>query len=352
MLSTSGLQLRLMLVGQFDEDVFQAWSEWTNFSDGNAVFQELVAEVVEIEMIVDEGMNGLPENGSAANAGDLAGETKRAGDFRRGDFDPQGALRLNVRKFAERIWGAVGDELAEINVGDVAAALGFIHVVSGYEKRDAMTGKLEEKVPKLTARDGVDAGGGLIEEKQFRLVQHGAAESEALLPATGKLRCQAIQIGREAVELDDFVDTALQARGFQAVDTSVELQVFRDGQVVVEAEILRHIADALADGFRIRGDIETFDKSRTAAERQEAGKHFDDGGFSAAVGAEESEDFAFFDAEADVVDGGEVAESSDEILRGDGGVREGFRVSWHSFSFPLLASHRQTCRQARARRDQ
>src|SRR5713101_4917534 len=115
MLSTSVLQQRLMLVGQFDEDVFEAGSERTNLGDGNAVFQELVAEVAEIEMILDECVDGLSENGGAADAGNLAGETKRAGDFRRGDFNAQSTLRLNVGEFAERIGGAVGDELAEIN---------------------------------------------------------------------------------------------------------------------------------------------------------------------------------------------------------------------------------------------
>src|SRR6266478_4199591 len=180
-----------MLVGEFDEDVLQAGSERANLGDRDAVFQELVAKVVEIEMIVDERMNGLSENGGAANAGEMARETKRARNFRRGDFDAQRALRLDVRK-----------------------------------------------IPELAARDGVDAGSGLIEEKEFRLVQHGAAECQALLPAAGELRGQAIQIGFEAVQLDNFVDAAFKAGGFEAVDAAVELQVFRDGQIVVEAEIL------------------------------------------------------------------------------------------------------------------
>src|SRR5258708_27540362 len=132
--------------------------------------------------------------------------------------------------------------------------------MGGDKKRDAMTGKLEEEIPKLAVRDRIDPGGGLVEEKKGRLVQHGAAEGEALLPAAGKLRGQAIQIGREAVELDNFVDAALQARGLQAVDAAVELQVFRDGQVVVQAEVLRHVTDAFANGFGIGANVETFDQ--------------------------------------------------------------------------------------------
>jgi len=80
----------------------------------------------------------------------------------------------------------------------------------GYEKGDAVAGKLEEQIPELAPRDGVDAGSGLIEEKEFRLVQHGAAECEALFPAAGELRGQAIQIGLEAVQLDNFVDAAFK----------------------------------------------------------------------------------------------------------------------------------------------
>src|SRR5260370_27325141 len=169
-----------MLVGEFHEDVLEDGSERANLGDSDAVFQELVAEVVEIEMIVNERMNGLSENGGAANAGEMARETERARNFRRGDFDAQRALRLYVRKLAERIGCAISDELAEINVGDVAAALGFVHVMRGYEKGDAVAGKLEEEIPELAACDGVAAGSGFIEEKEVRLLPHGAAESGAL----------------------------------------------------------------------------------------------------------------------------------------------------------------------------
>src|SRR5260370_26564886 len=181
-----------MLVGELDEDVFEAGSERTNLSDGNPVFQELVAEIVEIEMVFDERMDGLTENGGAADAGEVTREAQRTRDFRSGDFYAQGALRLDVRKVTERVGCAVRDELAVINVGDVAAALGFIHVMGGDEKSDAMAGKLEEESPKLAARDGINPGGGFVEKKKLRLVQHGAAEGEALLPAAGKLRGQAI----------------------------------------------------------------------------------------------------------------------------------------------------------------
>src|SRR5260370_723434 len=137
--------------------------------------------------------------------------------------------------------------------------------MGGDKKSDAMAGKLEEEIPKLAARDGIDPGGGFVEEKKLRLVQHGTAEGEALLPAAGKLRGQAIQIGCEAVELDNFVDAALQARGLQAVDAAVELQVFRDGQFVVQAEVLRAVTEALANVFGLGSNGQPFDQGGTAS---------------------------------------------------------------------------------------
>ena len=51
--------------------------------------------------------------------------------------------------------------------------------------------------------------------------------------------------------------------------------------------------------------------------RQQAGQHLHRRGLAAAVRAEEAEDLAALDREADVVDGGEVAEAAGEVVRLD-----------------------------------
>src|SRR5712692_4782188 len=334
---TGGLQQSLVLEGELHKNVFEAGGEGANLGDGDAVFQELFAEIVEIEMVLDERMDGLPENGGAADARDLTGKTEGARYFRRGDFHAQRSVGLNLGKFAQGIGCAVGDDLAEINIGDVAAALGFVHVMRGDEKSDAMSRKFEEQIPKLAARDRIDARGGLVEEEKPGLVQHGAAEGQTLLPAAGKLRGQAMHIGREAVEFDDFLDAALQAGGLEAVDAAIELQIFGDGKIVVKTEILRHVADALANAFGFGAHIEAFDVSVATAERQKPREHFDDGGFPAAVGAEKAENFTFLDAKADVIDGGEIPEAAHEIVGGNGGFRRSWQDCGHGLSSPLSA---------------
>ena len=74
---------------------------------------------------------------------------------------------------------------------------------------------------------------------------------------------------------------------------------------------------------------------RTAAQRQQAGKHLDDGGFSAAVRSEKAENFAFLHAEGDVVNGGETAEPPHEMLGGDGRSDGRLRFGSHRLSSSL-----------------
>src|ERR1700719_1132067 len=98
MLRTGGLQEGVLLGGEFAEDVFEAGSERTNLGDGDAVYQELVAEVVEIEMVFDERIDGLPKNRGAADAGEGTREAESARDFRCGNFNAQRAGGLDVRE--------------------------------------------------------------------------------------------------------------------------------------------------------------------------------------------------------------------------------------------------------------
>src|SRR5712671_6120024 len=225
--NTGRLGFRLVLIGQFYEYIFEAGSQRANLTDLNSVLEELRTEIVEVETIFDERVNRLAEDGGATNAGELARQAQGAGD-----------LRLHIGKLAKRIGCAIGNEAAEINVRDVAAAFGFVHVMGGDEERDAVAGKLEEKIPELPARDRIDSGSGLVKEQELGFVEHGATEGQALLPSTGKLSGETIEIGLKTVELDDFVHAALQAIRRQAVDAAVELKIFGDGEIVVETETL------------------------------------------------------------------------------------------------------------------
>src|SRR5580692_1866458 len=153
-------------------------------------------------------MDGLAKNCGATDAGDLSCEAQRACDFGSRNFDAYRSLRLDVRQFAKRVWRAIGDDLAVINIGHVAAALGLVHVVGGDEESDTVSGEFKKEIPELTSRYGIDSRRRLVEKEKLGLVKHGAAEGQPLFPAARELCGQAVHIGSEAVELDNFFDAA------------------------------------------------------------------------------------------------------------------------------------------------
>src|ERR1700756_4670037 len=162
------LRHRLVFVGQLDEGVFQAGGEWPHVVDADCISGKLCTKAFEVEAFIDQRVDRLAKNRGAANSGNLPSNAQRTRNLMRDDFNALRAGRLHIRQVAQRIRRAVGNELAEIDVSDVIAALSFVHVMGGYKKRDALRRKLEEQVPKLAARDRVDAGGGLIEKQQLR----------------------------------------------------------------------------------------------------------------------------------------------------------------------------------------
>src|SRR5437879_9526045 len=132
--------------------------------------------------------------------------------------------------------------------------------------------------------------------------------ARALLPTAGKFARQAAEVRLKAVERHDYLDALAQALSGQAVDAAIKLHVFSHRQVVIEAEPLRHVADALPHGLGMGANVKPVDPGVAAGRRQQPGEHLDDRSFPAAVGAEEAEHLSLLDAQAHATDGNEIAE--------------------------------------------
>src|SRR5262249_555713 len=102
-----------------------------------------------------------------------------------------------------------------------------------------------------------------------------------------------------------------------AVDTTVERKIFDHGQIVVETEILRHVADALAHVFGIGLHVHAFHMRGPAAQRKKTSEHLDHGGFPAAGRAKKSENLSFFDTKAHAIYGDKIAEFANKIVGND-----------------------------------
>ncbi len=171
---------------------------------------------------------------------------------------------------------------------------------------------------KQAPRDRVDAARGLVEEDDAGPVHHGAGQRQPLLPAARQLAGQPVLLALEARHVDG-PGLALAGLGTaQAVDPAEEAEVLPDGEVVVEAEALAHVADAALDALRVLRDVDTEDEPRARGRREQAAQHADGRGLAGAVRAEEAEDLALGHRERHAVDRGEGAEALGELAELDG----------------------------------
>ena len=106
--------------------------------------------------------------------------------------------------------------------------------MGGDEDGNAFLGHMLNQVPELAARDGIDAGGWLVEKQNGRLVQHRATQRQALFPPTGERSGNQIFLPFEVGHFERPLDAVFELGGGYAVETGEEAQVFDDLEIVVE----------------------------------------------------------------------------------------------------------------------
>ena len=110
-----------------------------------------------------------------------------------------------------------------------------------------------DTVPEFAARLGVDAGGWLVEQEKLRPMQHAGGEREALLPAARELSDEFAGILAKLHPFDDVAHRRARVR--HLVDAGNEFEVLGDGEVLVVAEALRHVADLPPDRRSVGGAV-------------------------------------------------------------------------------------------------
>ena len=87
-------------------------------------------------------------------------------------------------------------------------------------------------------------------------MEHGAAKREALLPSAGESAGDEIFLPFEVGHLERPLDALFEFCGGHAIKAGEETQIFDDLEIVIEGELLRHVADVLADGFGVRSQVQ------------------------------------------------------------------------------------------------
>ena len=96
-----------------------------------------------------------------------------------------------VKDFLRR---ATRDDLAVIHRGEPIEPARFVHIrgCDNHAHEWAMRADRIDQLPELPPRERIDAGGGLIENKEIRIVHQRAAEADFLLHAARELAAGSI----------------------------------------------------------------------------------------------------------------------------------------------------------------
>src|SRR5262249_15411957 len=112
---------------------------------------------------------------------------------------------------------------------------------------------------------------------------------------------------------------ALQRVALEPEQAGVELDVLAQREPLVEAHLLPHVADVIADPPGPGDDVDAVDLDRAGGGPEQPDQHADRRALAGPVAAEKREDGARFDRDAQGVDGREVAEALREPRGPDDG---------------------------------
>ena len=94
---------------------------------------------------------------------------------------------------------------------------------------------------------------------------------------------------QESGRLQQFLTACEALAARHGKELAIEEDIFRDREVFIESEALRHIAEAQLGAFGIGADIHAIDNDIAGIRAQYAGKHPHDGGLASSIRAYEAE---------------------------------------------------------------
>ena len=211
-------------------------------------------------------------------------------------------------------------QLAMIHNGDAVAQLvGLIHVVRGEEHGEvARALELVEHLPYRDARNGVEAGGGLVQKKDARIVHQAPRDLEPAPHAAGKRFGLCIAPLGQIDGFEHRIDVLLALFARHAVKLGVDRQVFLQGQILVAGERLRNDADRLPHVIRVLAHVVPSHNGFARGDGDERGHHADECALAGAVRSQQTEDLALANAEVHVLDGFKVAVAFPDVLHRNG----------------------------------
>src|SRR5947209_6286964 len=196
----------------------------------------------------------------------------------------------------------------------VGELLGLVEVVRGQHHGLAQLAQRADRLPGVAPRDGVEAGGGLVEEDQLRVADEREPEVQAPHLAARELARGGVLLALQADERDDLVGVARVRIQRREVHERLS-----HADVAVDAGLLQDDPDALAQRPCPAGRVEAQDAHLPAGAVAIALEDLHRRRLAGAVGAEQAEDLAAADLEGDPAHGLDAVVGLPQVVDLDGG---------------------------------
>ena len=198
-------------------------------------------------------------------------------------------------------------EMASFEDGQLVAALGLVHIVSGHQDGGARVTEVEQFFPEIAAVFRVHRGGGFVQEQHGGRVQGSHRQRQALTLAAAHGAGEAIAHGGESVTIQQLLYARTGCAAAEAVYSRHEHHVLGDGQLVVQREFLGHVADFAPQRLRFGGNFQLQYRHLPRGRGEQPAEHADDGGLARAVGAQEAIDLSGRHVQVHTVHGDHLA---------------------------------------------
>jgi hypothetical protein len=168
--------------------------------------------------------------------------------------------------------------------------------------------------PELAAGHRVHADRWLVKQQQARRAQQHTGQTELLFHAARQPAGQAVHERGETRQSHELVIAGLPLDRRESLQIRVEIQVFFDAEVFVQAEALGHVAHHLLNRERLGADIETHDPQLACVRQQQATGQAHESGLAGRVRSDQSGDLAPADLQVDIVQRGGALRVTGESL--------------------------------------
>ncbi len=155
-------------------------------------------------------------------------------------------------------------------------------------------------MPEFTARHRIDTDARFVQEQDLRRAEQSASKAELLLHTSGELASQTCGEAREIREREQTLEGGFSRGAVQILEFSVEVEILLHGQILVQAEFLRHVAERAAQRLDLLARIAVEHPNRSRGRQEEPGEDAHERRLAGAVRSDESRHHASADLEAHV----------------------------------------------------